>query len=133
MVRFIRPLWLCLIITSLVAVSGCGPRLASEQELDLGSNDICTIEIDPSSSDPTVSIIANSDGAPINVFVYLSEDDEFVDRAITRGIASEKIIASQSESAKISLRTNIPADKEASVRLQTASPQDAKVTLIISN
>lgn len=118
---------------SLWVIVGCGPRLSNQQVLSLDANDIRTIIVDPAGSEQTVTVSAKAAGSPVNVFVYLSEDDEEVDRAITLGQSSDKIIASQTESTDILLEAKIPADKEASVRLQTASPETATVTLVISN
>lgn len=134
MTKLSRPFLFFPGIAVLAFISGCvQPRLSSQQELDLDSNDIRTILIDPSGSAQTVSIVANTDGPPINVYVYLSEDDDAVDRAIMFGKTLDKVITSQTDSAQISLSAKIPANKEASVRLQTASPDSAKVTLKISN
>ena len=135
MTRFIHLFCFSLFIAILVCNTGCESRLAGPQKLefDLDPDDIRTILIDPSSSEHVVSLVASSDGPPIKIFVYLSEDDEAVYHAIMFGKTTDKIIASQSDSAKISLNAKIPADKEASIRLQTASPLNAKVTLTITN
>ena len=133
--QFIRVCFVFLITSILVSSFGCSARLAGPKdiELDLGSDDIRTFLVDPSGSEHSLSIVAASDGPPIKVFIYLSENEEVVDRAIMFGQESDKIIGSQSGSAEISLTVKIPADKEASVRLQTAGPQAAKVKLTIDN
>ncbi len=112
---------------------GCGPKLASQQVLKIGPNDIRTIVLDATEGAQTVQVSAKSDGPAIKVFVYLSEDEEEVNRAITLGSSSEKIIASMVDVAEIKLSASIAANKEASVRIQGASSKDANVTLTITN
>jgi len=133
--RFNHLFCFSLLIAILVCNTGCEPQLAGPQKLefDLDPDDIRTILVDPSSSEHVLSLVARSDGPPIKIFVYLSEDDEAVFQAIMFGKTTDKIIASQTDRATISLNAKIPAKKEAAIRLQTDSPQKAKVTLTITN
>ncbi len=117
----------------IVAVVGCGPKLASEQVLEVSSNDIRTVVIEPASAEQSVAISAKSDGPLIKVFVYLASDEEEVNQAITLGKESAKIIASELDATEIELTAKIPADQEASVRIQGGSSEKANVTLWITN
>jgi len=122
-----------LLSIAVIATIGCGPKLASQQVLEIGSNDIRTIVVEPTSGDQTVSVSAKSDGPAIKIFVYLASDEEDVNRAITLGKESDKIIASMVDATEIKLSAVIPAEKEASVRIQGATSETANVTLTISN
>ena len=117
----------------LLALAGCGPRLASVQEIALDANDIRSIVLDPINKDQIINVVASSDGPPCDVHVYLIQDEEAVDAAITLGKPSDKVIVSQTNSNQISLEALIPANQEAAVRLQPAKSESVTVNLTVTN
>ena len=120
-------------LSLLLAASGCGPRLANEQTIQLTPNSIRTILIDPTSSAQTVKVSVVSSTGPVKAFLYLSKDDEEVDRKLTLQTATEKVLASNEGSTKIELSASIPANEEVSLRLECSSGKPASVKLRISN
>ncbi len=123
------PALLCILLIS----AGCSPRLASVHEITLGANDIKSIVLDPIGKDQIIKVAAKSDGGPIHVHVYLVEDEQAVDDAITLGQTTDKAIACQMDSREILLEALIPANKEAAVRLQPASAENVTVNLTVTN
>ena len=121
------------LFTLLLMSTGCGPRLASVQEIALEANDIRSIVLEPISREQIINVVATSDGPPIHVHVYLLQDEQAVDDAITLGKTSDKVIASKSNSNQISLEALIPANQEAAVRLQPASSESVTVSLTVTN
>lgn len=123
-----------LILTGLLLTSaGCGPRLASVQEIALEANDIRSIVLDPINRDQIINVVASSDGRLFDVHVYLFQDEEAVDGAIALGKSSDKVIASQTDSNQVSLEALIPANQEAAIRLQPAESESVTVSLTVTN
>jgi hypothetical protein len=120
-------------LSLLLAASGCGPRLANEQTMQLTPNSIRTILIDPTSNVQIVKVSVVSSTGPVKAFLYLSKDDEEVDRKLTLQTATEKVLASNEGSTKIELSASIPANEEVSLRLECSSGKPASVKLRISN
>ena len=129
----IQILMMCAALLILISLSGCSPRLASEQELEVTNNEIRTILVDPSTEAQTINVSAKTNGVPIDIHVYLSEDDAEVDQSITLKSPCDKILASQDETTEVVLTAKIPANKEASVRITGSKIEPATVTLSISN
>ena len=129
----IFPVLLVGLVIVAVSFSGCNTRLADQRVMELGPGEINSVVIDPVSHDQAVTVTANSEGAPINVHVFRFADEETVERAITLGIDSDKIIARQLDSNEISLTATIPAGQEGAIRFATAKPASAKIKISISN
>jgi hypothetical protein len=124
---------LSILFAVLLMSTGCGPRLASVQEIALEANDIRSIVLEPISREQIINVLATSDGPPFHVHVYLFQDEQAVDDAISLGKTSDKVIASKSKSNQISLEALIPANQEAAIRLQSASPESVTVSLTVTN
>ena len=116
-----------------IACSGCTAQLNDQRTLTLEVGEIRTIVLAPVEREQIIKIAARSPDCPISVYVYLSENDEEVDRKITLGKPSDLILSSQTESEEIALEANIPANKEAMVRVASASPDKATVHLVITS
>ena len=124
---------LSILFALLLMSTGCGPRLASVQEIALDANDIRSIVLEPISREQMINVVATSDGPPIHVHVYLYQDEQAVDDAIALGKTSDKVIASESNSNQISLEALIPANQEAAIRLQPANSKSVNVSLTVTN
>ncbi len=127
------PVLLVGMVTIAVSFSGCSSRLADQRVMELGPGEINSVVIDPVSHDQAVTVMAKSEGSPINVHIFRFADEETVERAITLGIDSDKIIARQLDSNEISLTATIPAGQEGAIRFATAKPASAKIKISISN
>ena len=114
-------------------ICGCGPKLAGQRDLALEVGDIRAIPIDPITREQVIKITASSPDTPINVHVYLQENEEEIERKITFGKPPENLLASETDANEVSLEATVPANKEAVVRLQSAGRETAKVHLEISN
>jgi len=112
---------------------GCGPQLRDQRDVTLEIGEILAIPIDPISREQTIKVTASSPGAPLNVHVYLQEHETAIERKITLGKPPENLLANQNEVEQISLEAVVPANKEAIVRLQSASRKTANVHLQITN
>jgi len=124
---------LLLLVCLVTLLGGCGPKLADQRDLTLEVNEILAIPIDPIERDQTIKITASSPDAPINVHVYLKEDEAEIERKITLGKPPESLLANQNDAEQISIEALVPAGKEAIVRLQTAGPKSAQVHLEMTN
>lgn len=113
--------------------SGCGPRLLDEREVSLEVGEIKSIPFGPFKKELTATVSASSPGAPISVYVYDSEQQEHVDYAITYGREPEDTWAGVASTEDVTLTAEVPADKEAVVRLQLIGRVPANVKLKISN
>ena len=127
-----RALLIALVVNAVV-FAGCSPRLADERILELGPGEIHSVVIDAIGHEQAVTVTATSEGSPINVHVFRYADEEAVERAITLGVESDKIIARQLDSNEIALSTNIPANQEGAIRFATAKNESAKIKISISN
>ena len=112
---------------------GCGPSLLDEREVSLEFGDIESIVFGPFNKEQTVTVSASSPGAPISVYVFESDQTEFVDYAITYGKEPQKILAGVASTEDVTLTAVVPAGKEAVVRLQPTGRKPANVHLKISN
>ena len=112
---------------------GCGQSLLDEREVSLELDDIKSIAFGPFNKEQTVTVSASSPGAPVSVYVFESDQTEFVDYAITYGKEPQKILAGAASTEDVTLTAVVPADKEAVVRLQLTGRKPANVHLKISN
>lgn len=112
---------------------GCGPKLADQRDLTIEINEIVAIPIDPIDREQTIKITASSPDAPINVHVYLKENETEIERKITLGKPPENLLANQNNAEQISLEATVPAGKEVIVRLQASDRQAAQVHLEMTN
>lgn len=113
-------------------LTGCRTTLNHQQTVELATGEVVPIIVNAVVHEQMIKITAKSDN-PINVHVYLSADEEEVERAITLVSSSEKILASQANETEISLAAKIPPNQEATVRISTVGSQPAAVTVSISN
>ena len=116
----------------LVCFSGCGPRLASTQSIDISPNDIRTILIDAISREQTVTIEASAATA-FSVHAHIAGDESAVDLAVMRGEDSPKILAKSIEQPSAKLEFVVPPEKEGAVRFSTNGKEDVTVEFTISN
>ncbi len=122
-----------LLVCLATLLCGCGPKLADQRDLTIEVNEIVSIPIDPIDREQTIKVTASSPDAPINVHVYLKENEAAIERKITLGKPPENLLANQNDAEQISLEAIVPAGKEVIVRLQTSGPKSAQVHLEITN
>ena len=116
-----------------ILVIGCRPRLADRRDISIDVGEIVSIPIDAIGHEQTIKIKVYSPDKPINVHVFLKEDEEAIEEKITTDKPSENLLAHQIGAQQISLEALVPANKEVIVRLQAASPDSIKVHLEITN
>jgi outer membrane lipopolysaccharide assembly protein LptE/RlpB len=124
---------LLLLVCMTTLLCGCGPRLSDQRDLTLEIGQIRAIPIDPISREQKIKVSASSPDAPIDVHVYLQENEAAIVRMITLGKPPENLLASQSEAEQVLLEATVPANKEAIVRLQPSGRKAAQVHLEITN
>lgn len=130
--------WCCLLRLNfclfLFAVAvGCSPSLNDQRSVSLEIGEIKTIAIAPINAAQTVKVTANSPGAPIDVHVYLAEHEDAVEQDITFGKEAADALAVAKQTEQASLTAEIPAGKEAMVRLYPSGGAPASVELHITN
>jgi hypothetical protein len=112
--------------------AGCGGKAIYNDEVPLAKGDIQPITIGPFAKEQAVTVIVSSPGAPVSVYVFESEQLEFVDYAITYGKQPENVLAGEASTEDATLTATVPANKEIIVRLQPAGQHEAKVQLKIT-
>ena len=111
---------------------GCGPQAIYDKEVSLALGDIQPIVFGPFDKEQSVTVTVSSPGAPISVYVFESEQLEFVDYAVSFGKPPQNVLAGEASTEGTTLTAVVPADKEAIVRLQPTGQQPAKVQLKIT-
>ena len=121
-----------LLTIALLFFCGCDPKLSVVKEKELAPGSIESIVIDPISSEQEITVEATGDDL-FHVHVFLTEDQESVDRDIAQSKAPSKALGGALEKKTHSFKAKIPANKEAQVRLETATGNTFKVTVKINN
>ena len=112
--------------------AGCGPQAIYDKEVPLALGDIQPIVFGPFDKEQSVTVTVSSPGAPISVYVFESEQLEFVDYAVSFGKPPQNVLAGEASTEGTTLTAVVPADKEAIVRLQPTGQQPAQVQLKIT-
>ena len=113
-------------------ISGCGPTLSVKKTIEIDSGEIRTVLLDPVGQAQTIKVEASA-AEPFHVHIHLAGDEDAVDLAIASGKESDKIITGESNVKSASLTAEIPANKEATVRFQSAGSGKNSVSYTISN
>ena len=112
---------------------GCEARLQDQRIITLEIGEIQTILISAVDHEQTLKVIASSPDAPINVHIYLLENEQNIERSITLGKQPENVLAQSITVEQIDLEAIVPANKEAVVRFYTTERQRTNVEVTISN
>ena len=112
---------------------GCEARLQDQRTIILETGEIQTILISAVDHEQTIKVIASSPDAPINVHIYLQENEQDIERSITLGKQPENVLAQSITVEQVELEAIVPANKEAVVRFYTTERQRANVEVTISN
>lgn len=116
----------------LVSTSGCGPQLSASNSTEITPGEIRSVLVDPVGRDQEIKVVASS-SVPFNIHIYLAEDEAEVDMAVASRKESEKILAGQLGVTSATLNAQIPANKEAAIRLECAGPDAGSVSYSIEN
>jgi hypothetical protein len=119
-----------LLITILL---GCEARLQDQRTITLEIGEIQTILISAVDHEQTIKVIASSPDVPINVHIYLQENEQDIERSITLGKQPKNVLAQSIAVEHIDLEAIVPANKEAVVRFYTTERQRTNVEVTISN
>ncbi len=122
-----------LVVLAVVMLVGCKARLNDERKLNLGSGEIESVILNSVGYEQAVTVTASSTEAPIGAHVYLIENEAEVERSITLGAASDKIIAQQPAATEIKFVATIPANKEAVVRFENKGAKPTEISISIKN
>ena len=123
------------LILALITVAGYGcngSSLKVVRQVQIEPNAIESVILDAISQPQTIKVTAKAD-VLIVAHIHLVGDEDAVDRAVTLGQESDKIIAASEKSKEVTIEGLIPANKEAVVRLQCCEPKSTTVDLLITN
>lgn len=124
----------CLSIMAVSAlwITGCGPTLSVEKTMELEPTNIRSIVINRVAIEQTIFVSAEGDG-PFHAHVILTGDEDITDGDIALGKEPSKSLGGAREKQNHSFSATIPANKEAQVRLESASEKTVNVNVIINN
>ena len=117
----------------LVLLIGCKAKLNSETVVQVGVGDLKATIIDPISKSQTINISARSLDGKFNLYCFLEKDQKEVEKAITQGKQSDKILASEPRTSVAQLQATIPANEAAVILLTCTDVAKAEVKLKITN
>ncbi|MEQ8210251.1 MAG: hypothetical protein RH917_10510 [Lacipirellulaceae bacterium] len=122
----------CLLVALLPFALGCGPSLSDKRTVTLEVGEIVAITVDAVGKERTIKVAATSTGGSIDLHVYLKADEQAIERMITLGKPPENLLGVEEAAEVIAFDVKVPADKEAVVRLQSASRETAEVSVEIT-
>lgn len=118
---------LCVCIILIAA--GCQSRLKIEKTITLEVGQISTIEIDPPRYDQTIAIAVSAD-VPVDVFVYLTKNQEAAERDINLAKKSDLILGSAEKVERGSVEARVPAKEKSTVMIRSGTKGGSvKVTI----
>jgi hypothetical protein len=113
----------------LVIAAGCQSRLNVERPIKLDQGKDHFVNLDAPKYDQTVALTLTSD-VPVDVYVFLERDQDEVDRLVTLGKSSEKLLASRTKVQSDSLEAKIPAKERAVVMLRPSKSGTANLKIV---
>ncbi|MEL7498398.1 MAG: hypothetical protein AAFN77_12370 [Planctomycetota bacterium] len=123
--------WMVLGLVALV-LAGCQPTLTIERSIELVPSEIRSVELDPISTDQELKIEATG-GSEFHCHVYISGDDDAVDKDIALQKEPAGALGGSLKKAEHSFTVKVPANKQAIVRLEAAAADTVSVKLSIEN
>src|SRR5438105_10308928 len=78
-----RRSWLCVLV--LLAQAGCGKKLNDDRIVQVEPAEEKLIIADPASRDQSVTVTWNADGTPIDIYLFLENDQKVASQSITLG------------------------------------------------
>ena len=119
-------------VAVVAAVVGCEAKLRDRRTVEVDPASHVVIPIDAKPEGRTLKVTAKSDGAPIEVYVYLAKDDKQAEQDIFAK-RSDLFLAHDVNVEEANLTAEIPANEEAMVVLACANTQRATVELSIDD
>ena len=115
----------------MIAGAGCQSRLKIEKTITLDVGQISTIEIDPPRYDQTIAVTVMAD-VPVDVFVYLTKNQDAADRDIDLAKKSDLILGSAEKVERGSVEARVPAKEKATVMIRSGTKGgSAKVVIVV--
>ena len=128
---YYRPLLGLALLTLALLTTGCGPTLSFTKTIEVEPREIREFTLDAVSAAQTINIEASSPN-PFHIHAHLAGDNSEVDVAVATKKESDKILAGEWDVKNASLKVEIPADKEAVVRIQ-ATNKKSSIIYSVSN
>jgi hypothetical protein len=125
--------WMCLIAFAL-AVSACGRTvLNDERTLDVKTDEISMLTVDPAPRDQTIKVEFESAPAAVSVYVLLEKDKEMATQQIrTKAGPPTNVLGFKEKSKQDSFEAVVPANSRAMVFIGRAS-KDTQVKVKLTN
>jgi hypothetical protein len=118
---------LCLLV--LLAQPGC-KKLNDDRIVDIEPGEEKLIIADPVSRDQSVTVSWNSEGSPVNIYLFLEKDQKVASDAITVGKASDKVLAKKEQSSEGSLQVQVPAEEKLVVMITSRKQAKVRVKMV---
>jgi len=113
----------------LFLIVGCGGGLNEQKTVEMNAGDIKTFVIDPAKTQKTLKVDVQATGGPVDVHVYLDEDERDAEKAIMFQSTSPKVLAGKYKVENVQLEAPIPAHKAFTVRIAAVKKASVKVKM----
>lgn len=113
-------------------LAGCEARLQDHRTVEVDPAGEMVIPLDAQSRERTLQVTAKAEGGPIDIYVYLSKDDQ---QAVADIYAKRDglFLAREVNVTQANLSAVIPANEQATVLLTCASNKPATVELTLED
>jgi predicted glutamine amidotransferase len=118
---------LCMLV--LLTQPGC-KKLNDDRFVEVEPGEEKLIIADPASRDQSVTVSWDSEGAPVNVYLYLEKDQKAASDAIALGKNSDKVLASKKLSNEDTLQVQVPSGEKLVVMMTSRKQAKVRVKMV---
>src|SRR2546430_3779077 len=116
--------WLSVLV--LLAQAGCGKKLNDDRIVQVEPAEERLIIADPASRDQSVTVTWNADGTPIDIYLFLENDQKVASQSITLG-KTAGLLGSQSKTDKGMLEVQVASREKLVVMLTSSKPASVRL------
>ncbi|MGI9455147.1 MAG: hypothetical protein ACR2NU_01210 [Aeoliella sp.] len=127
----IRRTVLAILLTSLVV--GCSSRFHDKRNETLEVGAVVDYAIPATGQARSIHVTATVVGGPVDVYVYLADDQDEAQRMITLGKPSDTFLTSSEATNNVDVTAEIPPNQEAFVTVRTAGREESQLELTMSD
>jgi hypothetical protein len=118
---------LCLVV--LLTQPGC-KKLNDDRIVDIEPGEEKLIIADPASRDQNVTVSWDSEGAAVNIYLFLEKDQKTASDAITLGKKSDEVLASKERSNEDNLQVQVPSGEKLVVMITSRKQAKVRVKMV---
>jgi hypothetical protein len=112
-----------------LALAGCQSRLNDQRTINIDSGKDSFITLDAPRYDQTVSVTVSAD-VPVDVYLFLEKDQAEVDRDVTLGKQSSKVLAAKEKVQNDSLEGKVPAKQKPVLMIRSTKSGTATLKIV---